>query len=393
MMSKELEIIIQKYLGGEFSEEELDILIKAFSEEDIREQFEKSVEINYMFSMKYKKIGSKAAYLDFRSRTQGQRTLVNRKRRGRVAIFKYAAVFLALIGLGYFFLVEQQMQEESSPLLQIKEKAITLQFDNGKIKVIDENGVTQVLDKEGNRVATQKDNKITYNSDSEVKELVYNELNIPYGKKFQIELSDGTLVYLNSGSSLKYPVNFIKGEQRQVFVKGEAYFKVAEDANTPFIVNAGQVNIRVLGTEFNVSSYEEDENVNTVLVSGKVQLYDASNSYEPQTSTDIAPNQIGSWSKLRKEFGVQEVDADIYTAWMTGKLVFRNMSFKTIRKKLERHYNVVILNNNKELDDNTFNAAFDIESIEEVLETFGRNFGIKYKILDNQIIIYQPKKE
>lgn len=392
-MSKELEIIIQKYLDGEFNEEELNILIRAFSEEDIRAQFEKSVEVNYMVSMKYKEAGSKAAYLDFLSRIQAQRTIVNRVRRRTTVIFKYAAVFIALIGLGYFFLVQQEIQEEPSPLLQIEEKAITLQLDNGEIRIIDENGLTQVLDKDGNRVATQKEDKITYSGDSEAEELVYNELNIPYGKKFQIELSDGTIVYLNSGSSLKYPVNFIKGKDRQVFIKGEAYFKVAEDANSPFIVNARQVNIRVLGTEFNVSSYEEDENINTVLISGKVQLYDASDSYKPETSTDIAPNQMGAWNKLRKEFGVQEVDTDVYTAWMTGRLVFRDMPFETIRKKLERHYNVVILNNNKLLDENTFNAVFDIESIEEVLEIFERNFGIKYKISENQIIIDQPKKE
>lgn len=386
--NKNLEIRIQKYLNGELSDREISDFVKSFSEEGFKEQLDQSIEIDYLMAIQCTTIDSKRAYLDFLSQIKSKKIdIAHTPKKKPFAVLKYAAIFIGVIGLTYVLGIQNEYKKEF-PSLIINEKAITLQLENGKIKTIHSNGKIQITDKKGHVLAIQQGNKITYKENLNSKKLVYNELNIPYGKTFQVRLSDGTEVFLNAGSSLKYPVAFLKGKNRQVFVKGEAYFKVTKDAKHPFVVTMDDIDISVLGTEFNVSFYKEDDCINTVLVTGKVQLHSTSAVSDSNNSLKLTPGHIASWNKAERNFTVANVDTEIYTRWMEGKLVFRDMPFKMIRKKLERHYNVSIVNHNKQLDQNTFSANFDIESIEDVLETFNRNFNIKYKIVDNQVVIY-----
>ena len=392
MTDKKLEILLQRYRKGNLTEEELDTLVGALSDEKIKEKYRQSVEIDYLLSVKYVDVDPKIAYQDFLSKKSSDRKNESSFRRRRNAFLGYAATFLGLIGLGYFIWFSDGMTSARAPLLQIEDRDITLQLENGEIRVIKEDGSSQIVDDQGRTLAEQDGESITYIENKNIGKLVYNELHVPYGKKIRIGLSDGTTVHLNSGSLLRYPVKFIKGENRDVYIKGEAFFEVAEDKEHPFTVHAGDVNVRVLGTNFNVSSYEEDTSVNTVLVSGHVRLYDSSTGYDPSTSFDIIPEEMGVWNKNEKQFSSSKVDTEIHTAWMKGKLVFRDMPFRVIRKKLERHYNVSIVNTDPIFDENTFSASFDIESIEEVLETFHRNFGIQYEIINNKVII-KPKTQ
>lgn len=386
MKSKKLEKFIQEYLNGSLSDEEFKNLIRDFSNEDIKQHIKESIEIDYLVSLKYNDIDSNAAFINFLSRIKIEQTnsskVVHFNRR---SILKYAAIFLGIIGLAYFA-VEKTISDKEMPSLKIDDKVITLQFKNNNSKTITSGDESKIMDEEGNIIATQEGDRIKYSPQKPSKELVYNKLNIPYGKTFKVELSDGTVVHLNSGSTLRYPINFIDGRNREVFIDGEAYFHVAKDTAHPFIVNASQLNIRVLGTQFNVSSYKEDDNINTVLVSGSVQLFQGEAS--SANTVKLSPGKIAKYNKSIGSYQVEQVDTQVYTAWIQGKLIFKNATFKNIREKLERHYNVVIINNNKLLEYNTFNARFDTESIEEVMEVFDRSFGIKYKIVNNEIIIY-----
>src|SRR5690606_36367432 len=115
--------------------------------------------------------------------------------------------------------------------------------------------------------------------------LAYNTLKIPFGKKFRLQLSDGTMVHINSGSTLKYPIKFIAGENRQVYLDGEAFFDVAKDKKHPFIVNADNLNVRVLGTHFNVSNYPEDAVTDVVLVEGSVGMYRSNEEFDASKNT------------------------------------------------------------------------------------------------------------
>lgn len=289
-------------------------------------------------------------------------------------IFQYAAVFVGLLSLVYVF----QYKTDSQTKTVIPADAIQLVLENGDIQVLSPNGKQQIIKKDGTVVASQKENEISYRSATSIDKLVYNEIKIPYGKTFVVTLSDGTVVNMNAGSSLKYPVQFIKGHNREVVLEGEAFFDVTKDKAHPFIVKTRGVDVRVLGTKFNVSSYKEDVDINTVLVEGSVSL---SNAATPNEKAMLVPGEKGTWNNQKRAIAVEKVDTRFYTEWMNGELVFRKTAFKDIIIKLERSYNVTIENNRKELLDKKFNASFNknIESIEVVLETMSKIQGFTFK--------------
>jgi len=295
-----------------------------------------------------------------------------------------AASILVLLTIGLSY---QQgfFNSKEAPVLNGNE--ITLQLENGDIQVISAGKKSQIADAEGNVIGNQNGNKIVYDTETTADKLVYNTLKIPYGKRFELQLSDGTIVHLNSGTTLKYPVKFIAGENRQVFLDGEAFFDVTKDKTHPFVVNADNLNVRVLGTHFNVSNYPEDNLTDVVLVEGSVGLYTANEKFNAEKNTILKPGFKGSFSKINNQIKTKAVVTDVYTAWIKGGLTFREMTFKDISKKLERHYNVTIVNQNAKLSNEKFNASFGDEPIAKVLSYFNEIHGINYTLKNNEVLI------
>ncbi|WP_308991025.1 FecR family protein [Mariniflexile litorale] len=296
-------------------------------------------------------------------------------------VLKYASVAIIFLGMGYLY---QSRYFSNKTVLTPSNENITLQLENGSIKIIKEDGASEIIDSKGNIIGTQNGTQIIYSDKLKKEILVYNTLTVPYGKRFEILLSDGTHVHLNAGTSLKYPVKFIEGQNRQVYLKGEAFFSVAKDKEHSFIVNSGTLNIQVLGTQFNVSSYPEDSETDVVLVEGSVNLYSKINT---NNNVVLKPGFKGSYSKQDISISTNPVITSIYTSWIDGGLVFRNMTFNNILKKMERHYNVDIVANNIELANEKFNASFRNEPIEKILEYFKITYNINYTINDNKILI------
>jgi len=297
-----------------------------------------------------------------------------------------AASIIILLGIGFFYkqnLVDKPVEQK----FDFKSSDIVLQLENGETQIISEQNSSQVKDAKGNIVGNQNGDKLVYENSSNAEKLVYNTIKIPYGKKFRLQLSDGTFVHLNSGTTLKYPVKFITGENRQVFLDGEAFFDVAKDKNHPFIVNADELNVRVLGTHFNVSNYPEDTATDVVLVEGSVGMYESHTEFDAAKNTILKPGFKGSFNKGNAKILTKAVITDIYTSWIDGGLTFRNMTFKNIITKLERRYNVTIINKNEKLANEKFNASFKEESIENVMSYFNDIHGIQYTIKNNQILI------
>lgn len=288
-------------------------------------------------------------------------------------MLQYAAIVFCLLGLVYVF----QYKNVKEDKIEIPSNAIQLVLENGDIQVLNPNGEQQIIKKNGEVVASQKENEINYRSANSENKLVYNEIKIPYGKTFKVMLSDGTSVNLNAGSSLKYPVQFIKGHNREVVLEGEAFFDVAKDKIHPFIVKTRGVNVQVLGTKFNVSSYKEDSDINTVLVEGSVSLSGLENA---DKKAMLTPGEKGSWNSKNTEITIDKVDTRFYTEWINGEIVFRKTAFRDIIIKLERTYDVTIENNRTDILDKKFNASFNknIESIEKVLETMSKIQGFTY---------------
>ncbi|MBL4904469.1 MAG: FecR family protein [Flavobacteriaceae bacterium] len=374
--------LINKYLSGNASEEEV---------EQIYQWIEVSPENKTTF-IQYKKAWALTIKGNSDNRIaweEIQKIINKRNRRKNLSkVWRYAAIFISIIGITYFFVDNNNTIDNEGNQLIIADDNITLELENGNVKVIHSNGAQKLINISGKVVAEQIGNILNYEKENSTEELAYNILTIPNGKKFQVVLSDGTEVYLNSGSVLKYPVKFIAGINRQVYLlEGEAYFDVTKDAKHPFIVNAADINVRVLGTEFNVSSYPEDSSINTVLVEGSVSIFGKDKTYDKATSLELKPGYKASWNKTKNNISVEEVDTNIYTGWKNGKLIFKNIQFKSIIKKLERHYNVTIINNNTKLNEQYYDATFDIETIEQVLNSFNKSYEIEYTIEKNKIII------
>ena len=294
-----------------------------------------------------------------------------------------AAIFFGVITLSYVYWLQS-----NSKFGAIDGNAITLELDDGTVKVLNEGSVVDVFDKSGTILGRQNKSQLIYEvTEDPIKKLVYNTLNIPHGKTFELLLSDGTKAHLNAGSSLRYPIQFLEGMNREVFVNGEVFLNVAKDSLTPFIVNVNDITIRVLGTQFNVQAYPEDSVTEVVLVEGSVGLYTKEETYEAETATMLSPGYKASFNPMIKKFTKKAVVTNIYTSWMDGELVFRDMSFDNILKKLERHYAVTIINENEKLSKIKFNASFGKVSLDRVLENLKIYHGIKYVKNDNVITI------
>ena len=373
MNKKQFLNLVEKYLSGKATPEEQKILLRYYNSFQTKDSEE---EIDFLVSDERKKniLGNIQKTVE----KEQTRKLWNKE------ILKYAAIGILLLGAGYFF--KSMLLDTNENLLLIQdENSITLEMENGNTKIIAEDGQINIKNSSGSVIASQNGNQLVYDNKTDTEELVYNTLRVPYGKKFNLQLSDGTKAYLNAGSSLKYPVKFLQGMVRQVFLSGEVFLDVQKDSAHPFIVNADNLNIQVLGTKFNVTAYPEDDTSDVVLLEGSVKLDSDKGDLNPVV---LKPGFKGSYDKNAHDIDTREVITGIYTSWMNGELVFRNMSFQNILKKLERHYDVVIVNNNKKLSSEKFNANFGNDSLIQVLENLKATYGIDFEVDKNQITIY-----
>lgn len=297
----------------------------------------------------------------------------------------FAGVFILVLGKDMIFSSSQL----ETP--QVSKNEITLKLEDGTVKVLDENVSNTISSAQGTALVRQKKNLLIYaNKKKNGEELRYNQLEVPYGKKFEIKLADGTHVFLNSGSKLRYPVNFKEEGTRSVFLDGEAYFYVQHDENNSFVVITEDMNIKVYGTKFNVSSYFNDNNTSTVLVEGSVGVY-ASENQESEI-TNIVPGERATISSGK--IAVDKVDVNKYMAWTEGKLYFVDDQFQMILKQLERNFDVEFKNQLQELNNKRFTGTFTTESIEQILKIFQAHTPFEYELEGNLVHIYaRPKKQ
>ncbi|NIJ46523.1 hypothetical protein FHR24_003011 [Wenyingzhuangia heitensis] len=297
---------------------------------------------------------------------------------------KYAATLIILLASAYW--IDKYINSENiKPKIELatNQQAIILKTaDNNKI-VIDTKE-KQSLYNNGQLVCEQKGEAFDFKKNVETTELVFNEITIPNGRTFKMTLSDGTFVHLNAGSILKFPVNFVKNKPREVFLSGEAYFEVTKNKKHPFIVNTKQIGIKVLGTHFNVNSYEE-ACPQTVLAEGSIAVYHQQNKKQKQL---IVPGQKAFF--YNNKMNVKEVNVERSLSWREGRLLFNNNKFINIIKKIERKYNVTIQNKYTELNKLRFKGNFKDETVIDLLNTFKESAGFDYTILNNQIIINKP---
>jgi transmembrane sensor len=209
--------------------------------------------------------------------------------------------------------------------------------------------------------------------------LAWIEINSPAWTRIQFSLPDGTTGWLNSSSTLRYSSNFIK--DRQVKLDGEAFFDVYKDKHSPFVVTAKEINVRVLGTRFNIASYENEEDVEVVLEEGSLLFTET----QKNKSYTMVPNDHIRYDKMNKDVTKDIVQPQKYLSWTEGKLVFRNDPLDVIARRLERWYNIDVDVKINLSDDLRLRATFKDESLEEVLGLLKRSLPVDFRIEDRVV--------
>jgi ferric-dicitrate binding protein FerR (iron transport regulator) len=214
---------------------------------------------------------------------------------------------------------------------------------------------------------------------------MYTEINVPYGERSEVVLYDGTKVWLNSGTTLKFPLVFKEG-QRKVSITGEGFFDVAKNSEKPFLVNAGQLDIEVVGTRFNVCAYPDDQKYYTTLEEGKVH---ATNRFTGERLS-LKPGEQAILDFNTKAISLQTVDTELYTSWKENLLKFENAEFTDVVKKMERWYDVKIIVDETMLFNKRYNMTIKTESLREMLRLLAFTTPMKYEIKEDQVLIGQP---
>jgi len=228
-------------------------------------------------------------------------------------------------------------------------------------------------------------NKLLYTEEEDVsKSIKYNTLIIPRGGEFFLQLSDGTKVWLNSETTLRYPVQFI-GEERKVELTGEAFFEVARNEKVPFLVESGDQTVKVLGTEFNISSYKENSLISTTLVKGSVEVFIKNKPDKKQT---LVPNEQITISKIDGQISKQKVNPYQYIAWKDGRFVFDDQNLCEIMKTLSKWYNVDVVFAREELKNFRFTGNLERYSdFGDVLKKIQKTNEVEFTIENKQITI------
>lgn len=306
-------------------------------------------------------------------------------------LFKYAvaASLIAFVSLTFFFKNEDTNETEIKVVETIIKPVIEIGTDKATLTLGD--GSQIALEKGTSfqrQNTTSNGEEIVYESGKSKSDIIeYNYLTIPRGGQFSIKLSDGTQVWLNSESKLKYPVKFVEGKLRKVeLVYGEAYFAVSPSSahkGAKFMVFNDSQEIEVIGTEFNVKAYKDESNVYTTLVEGKVAI-----SIDDRKQ-HLVPGQQLYLDKTSKTLLIKSVDVYNETAWKDGVFSFENKTLKEMMEVLSRWYDVEVIIENKSIENEEFVGVLrKNQNLKEILTNI-KNFGIikNFEIHDKKVVL------
>ena len=274
------------------------------------------------------------------------RNLEERNRRNRFAkigreALKYAAVALLFFSLGIaIFMMQKEDRFEQfsaqTEIFQDKENA-QLILGDGKNVAITEKESTVEYQADGRIIINNRD---TMTAKPDAHEPQLNQLVVPYGRNSSIKLPDGSTAFLNAGSRLVYP-SFFDNDKREVYLIGEGYFEVIHNEQLPFVVKTNDLEVEVLGTQFNLSAYPSDNIIETVLVEGKVRVKETGFQLLKKDYI-LLPNQRAAYNRENAETKIENVEVDNFVSWHLGFLNFESTDLNRIVKKLERYYNIRI---------------------------------------------------
>ena len=302
-----------------------------------------------------------------------------------VMFYRYTAaiIILAMIGSVGIYFGGAREQERQVPVRQEilpAQGVAVLQLSDGREVAL--SSTTVIKEQEGVIIENDSSKVLNYTLTTVKSEPLYNTITVPAGGEFSVLLSDGSSVHLNSCSSLTYPVPFM-GDVREVKLSGEAYFDVTK-SDRPFIVKMEDIDVRVLGTSFNLSGYTTDQNVSVTLVSGKVAIRD----HQLQRDFNVTPGMRFEYNRESQQVKVWEVDPELYISWMKGKFRFEDMRLEDIMVTLNRWYDCTITYSDNTLRDLRFTGAAEKDRpASYLLELIEMITEVKFQIDGKHILI------
>lgn len=313
-----------------------------------------------------------------------------RRRIRRLSIIKYASIFIILLVSSIYlnYVNNNKNTHHISSRIKIiqNEPKVILTLSEGQ-QIDLTNKIDTIREFEKGASISIGDKELVYNKNmfelnTIRQDVVYNTLQLPNSETYQLILSDGTKVWINANSKLKYPASFNNNE-RKVYLEGEAYFDVYEDKKRPFIVDLGYASVKVLGTEFNVRAYDDEKEISAVLVNGSVQLY----STKHKKDILLKPGERSSLT-YAGVLKTENVNTYNYTAWKDGRFVFENKSIEEILEHISSWYDVNILY----LDENCKKIRFsgDLEkkiSLQKILQIMESSERVEFHIENNTVSV------
>lgn len=389
MELNKIQNIIIKYLSHQANFSELNDLEKWVQNPNNEKLFNSYIRTNYAIDYNMKKFNSEKIKIELLKEIANERKVFKLKRRYQVMRFAAAAVIVGLLTTTYFLRDDLFSKTIEAKSIIVNTNTILPGTDKATLTL--EDGSQIALEK-GTSVQTQNASsngeKIIYEAEKpKTSEIAYNYLTIPRGGQFFIKLSDGTQVWLNSESQLKYPVSFIEGKARTVeLVYGEAYFVVSpstEHKGSKFKVLNKSQEVEVIGTEFNIKAYKDENNIYTTLVEGKVDI-----SIENRKQ-NLVPNQQLNLDLKTNVSTIKEIEVFNEISWKDGVFSFEEKSLKDIMTVLSRWYDIEVVFKNKSIEKEEFIGILrKNQNIEEILNGI-KNFGVikNFTINDEKVIL------
>lgn len=299
-----------------------------------------------------------------------------------------AAILIVVSGMYIFFLRKDRLKPASVYTADLRpggNKAF-LTLSNGKKISLTDAANGNIAAQAGIKITKTADGQIIYASEKGTPvsgPTQYNTIETPKGGQYQVRLPDGTSVWLNAASAIKYPVNFRGSRERRVQLYGEAYFEVAKDKAHPFVVETDKQEVRVLGTHFNIHGYKDESVICTTLLEGSIKTSNLSSGHW----RILSPGQQSTILKGNGEVGVSNVNTDNIISWKNGYFIFDNQDIASIMKVISRWYDVNVEYESIDRDEKfggTFSRSSDLADILKVLKILG---NVDFKVEGRTIIV------
>lgn len=386
MQQEQVRELVEKYLKGVASKEEEEQLLRWYWRES-------SIESEWELSSSQTEIDLKSKiYAKIIQHDEIDEVQKDYRKFSRLGL---PILLILFLGLAALFYTNRVLKEKISPnlvklnsndILPGGSKAILTLSDGRKIE-LDESKNGILVDQGGIKVHKNSDGVIeyTFSKQQNTRLLssadeapVYNTIETPVGGKYQLNLADGTKVWLNSSSSLRFPIFFSK-ENREVELKGEAYFEVSKDYKRKFSVRSGIQSVEVLGTQFNINAYSDEKSIKTTLFEGEIRVIDL----QTNDSKLLKP---GEQSNVDQSIHVKRIDTQVEIAWKEGYFYFKKADIKTVMRQLGRWYGITARYNDNLPEQHFSGAISNSLTLLEVLEILEKS-NIHFSLEGKEVIV------